>query len=79
MVVRKLICMRLADMKRVHPEQITKRCSKCNEEVGVYPSGQRVLADGVYEIVCHICQGEVTVGILAPGAALEPFESKRRE
>ena len=76
-----LIVMRLSDMIRVHPEQITARCSKCNEEVGVYPSGQRVMAmipDTV--LVCSVCKGPSAASApLAPGAEFEPFESKRKE
>lgn len=38
-----LICNRLADMTKMHPEQIVRLCHKCNQQVGVYPSGQRAL------------------------------------
>lgn len=76
-----LIVMRLADMTRVHPDQITSRCSKCNEEVGVYPSGQNVMRemDDVV-LVCQVCKGKFNLfgTHLAPGAASEPFESVDR-
>ena len=36
-----LIVMRLADMKRVHPEQITDKCAGCGHAVGIYPSGAK--------------------------------------
>jgi DNA-directed RNA polymerase subunit RPC12/RpoP len=76
-----LIVMRLADMHRVHPDQDTSRvCAECGEQVGIYPSGQRVLRDDpTTRIVCNRC-GEPVGGIviLAPGAEREPFESKPR-
>jgi hypothetical protein len=72
-----LIVMRLADMTRVHPHQDESRvCSRCGERVGIYPSGQRALAAVPdLEIVCHVCC-DPGIGLLAPGAETEPFESK---
>lgn len=74
-----LVCMRLADMAVVHPQQDNSRkCSRCVHQVGIYPSGQSVLdrhPDMV--IVCQIC-AETTpfdIGVLAPGADRELFES----
>src|SRR5690348_14830419 len=78
-----LIVMRLADMSLVHPQQDNSRvCSKCGRQVGIYPSGQAVLArhpDTV--ITCNVCAGpELAVNaILAPGALEEPFQSHKRE
>lgn len=77
-----LICMRLADMHRVHPDQIEGKCSRCGEVVGIYPSGQRVLKaypPGEVELECQICRSEIDVLLLAPGAHLEPLQSKRKE
>lgn len=70
--------MRLADMHRVHPNQITSKCARCKEDVGIYPSGQ--LAMKKYpdlEIVCAVCEppSSESASILAPGALMEPFES----
>jgi hypothetical protein len=78
-----LIVMRLADMHRVHPMQDdSRRCSHCNERVGIYPSGQHMLrADPTLRIVCQICHerlGPADVSVLAPGAEMEPFESQDR-
>jgi len=81
MPTTELIVMRLKDMVRVHPDQITARCSKCGKKVGVYPSGQRVLKDRPdVVLVCSICKGpfDVFATPLAPGAESEPFESKRK-
>jgi hypothetical protein len=74
-----LVVMRLADMHRVHPQQITARCSKCDHEVGVYPSGQRVMR--AYPDVTLVCQVCVKPGraILAPGAKEEAKQSRRRD
>jgi hypothetical protein len=74
-----LIVMRLADMKRVHPDQITARCSKCKAEVGVYPSGQQVMRDRPdVKLICQICREPGPHAQLAPGAQFEPFESIKR-
>ena len=75
-----LIVMRLADMQRVHPDQITAQCSKCGATVGVYPSGQKVMREipGV-ELICQVCKQPADVTLLAPGAELEPFQSQRKQ
>lgn len=75
-----LIVMRLADMKRVHPEQIEARCGVCNEVVGVYPSGQQVMREiPDVRLVCQVCKTPADISILAPGALLEPFQSQRKQ
>jgi hypothetical protein len=73
-----LIVMRLADMKRVHPLQITAQCSKCGETVGVYPSGQAIMRDypGEIELVCQVCKPSGGIQVPVPGALLEPFQSR---
>lgn len=75
----KLIVMRLRDMKRVHPQMRSEfNCSKCGEQVGIYPSGQSVIQSNGrenVEIVCGVCNGPALLGALAPGALQEPFES----
>jgi hypothetical protein len=77
-----LLVMRLSDMTRVHPDQIVGNCSKCDEIVGIYPSGQEIMRThpGI-ELVCQVCElGEpVDLRILAPGAEREVFESKRKK
>jgi hypothetical protein len=41
---RMLICNRLIDMTRMHPQQDdTHKCGKCDHPVGIYPSGQKAL------------------------------------
>lgn len=76
-----LICMRLANMKRVHPQMTTdKECSVCHHAVGIYPSGQRVLAAIVdIPIVCDVCRPDCDIAVLAPGAERERFKSKDRQ
>ena len=74
-----LVVMRLANMRRVHPRQNDSRaCSRCGERVGIYPSGQHVIAahPGI-EIVCEVCiqRAEVDAAFLAPGAKREASES----
>lgn len=75
-----LIVMRLADMHRIHPDQITAHCSECGHEVGVYPSGQKVMreVDDV-RLVCQVCRIPGPDAKLAPGAEFEPFESKDKK
>lgn len=73
-----LVCMRLANMTRVHPQQITARCSNCGETVGIYPSGQRVLRDfpDQVKLLCEICKTPGRDAVLAPGAIFEPLQSR---
>jgi len=75
-----LICMRLADMKRVHPDQIIVRCSQCRENCGVYPSGQAVMRRyPSAKVVCQICRQPGESAGLAPGAEFEPFQSVTKQ
>lgn len=75
-----LIVMRLSDMERVHPQQITRKCSRCGEVVAVYPSGQKAMKKYPdIELVCNVCKPPGGLQILAPGAELEPFESVEKE
>lgn len=68
--------MRLDEMVLVHPFQITKQCSKCQQEVGIYPSGQRLLTQyaGKIDIICNHCYTGPG-GRLAPGAEYERMQS----
>jgi hypothetical protein len=71
-----LIVMRLADMKRVHPEQITGTCHGCGHVVGIYPSGQEAMKQcpGI-RLTCQVCKMPGPDAALAPGADIEPFQS----
>jgi ribosomal protein S27AE len=72
-----LIVMRLADMWRTRPDQDNSRvCSKCGEQVGIYPSGQAVLRERPQTaIVCNVCYEPTSgVNIPAPGALEEARE-----
>jgi hypothetical protein len=82
--MRELVVMRLDDMDRRHPSQDNSRvCSKCGAQVGIYPSGQKVLKnDPSYVIICSHCVDMSTNNInvhLAPGSLEEAFESIRKE
>jgi hypothetical protein len=75
-----LIVMRLANMHRVHPRQDNSRvCAACGEQVGIYPSGQAMLAaDPSIRLICDVCRTPADITFLAPGAEREPFESEDR-
>jgi len=74
-----LLVMRLADMTRVHPQQTLGKCALCGHVVGVYPSGQQVMKQHPdVKLVCQVCRTPDATFALAPGAALEPFESVRK-
>jgi hypothetical protein len=77
--VKLLVVMRLGNMQRVHPGQDNSRtCARCGERVGIYPSGQQVIAaHPEFEIVCEICieRTHVDLTFLAPGAECERAES----
>ena len=68
--------MRASDMLRVHPlTDFSHQCSKCKEPVGIYPSGQAVMAKHkTVVLVCNRC-ADPTGATLAPGALEEGKES----
>lgn len=71
-----LIVMRLADMHRVHRDQIVRKCATCGHKVGVYPSGQEVMRhDPDTRLTCQVCKTPGPNAVLAPGAEFEPFQS----
>jgi hypothetical protein len=76
-----LIVMRLAEMRRVHPAMTTDRvCAACGHQVGIYPSGQRLIAaHPAMRILCSHCEDPAHADGLAPGAEVEPFESEWRK
>jgi len=75
-----MIVMRLADMTRVHPDQITAQCSGCGETVAVYPSGQKVMREFPdVKLMCQVCKTPGADAVLAPGARREAFETKRKQ
>lgn len=80
-----LIVMRTADMRLVHPQtDFSHKCSLCAAEVGIYPSGQKLirkLGKRQVRIVCNQCVSpSVTLTAQpAPGAMGEVGESVRRE
>lgn len=75
-----LIVMRLKDMTRVHPDQITAKCSECGHVVAVYPSGQSAMRQYPdIKLVCQVCRQPGANAELAPGAELEPFQSVRKQ
>lgn len=65
-------------MERVHPDQIEDKCDLCGTTVGIYPSGQGVIARHGREnteVACYECNGPIGGLPVAPGAELEPFQS----
>ena len=78
--MRLLITMRLADMQRVHPEQITARCEDCCHEVGIYPSGQNALRTYPdLKVVCQVCHPPGKRAELVPGALEEPLQTVKKK
>jgi hypothetical protein len=78
-----LVVMRLKDMYTKHPNQDnTHKCSQCGFEVGIYPSGQKVLKENPDAvIICQICIGnlDLTQATPAPGALEEAFGKGRKK
>lgn len=70
-----LVAMRLADMRRVHPQQDNTRfCGLCGERLGIYPTGQRVLRmNPKAKLVCAHCAIKREYD-LTGAAALSPEE-----
>jgi hypothetical protein len=65
-----LIVMRLADMERVHPQQDNShKCGRCQQQLGMYPSGQAALrANPSMEVVCQVCGLSDKFDIVRPAA-----------
>jgi len=76
-----LVVMRQDRMTKAHPKtDWTRRCARCREPVGIFPSGQRLLrGQPDAEIVCDVCAGDTTsvmlAGTMLPGAREEARES----
>jgi hypothetical protein len=78
----RLICMRLIDMHKVHPEQVTKACALCGEPVGVYPSGQKALRENPgAEIICQVCAAKThdPSDVNAPAAPFAEIVQEMRD
>jgi len=75
-----LIVMRLADMTKFHPDQITAKCHGCGHDVAVYPSGQKAMRQypGI-KLMCQVCRQPGPDAMLAPGAGSEPSQSTRKQ
>lgn len=72
-----LAVMRASDMYVAHPDtDYSHVCSRCGKEVGIYPSGQRVLREHTSVILmCTRCAPQSGGWRLAPGATVEPYQS----
>jgi hypothetical protein len=75
-----LLTMRLANMFVGHPDMVTDRvCPRCGETVGIYPSGQRLLAKkgNRVDLICEVCYGPVDDEARPlPGVERERAESR---
>jgi hypothetical protein len=80
MTIPVLLVMRLADMTRVHPDQIEGNCMRCGHVVAIFPSGQRLMKDRpATRLVCQVCQKPTKTTKLAPGADREASQSVRKD
>jgi hypothetical protein len=80
MTIPVLLAMRLADMTRVHPDQIEGTCAQCGHVVAIFPSGQRLMKDRPdTRLMCQVCQQPTKDTKLAPGADLEVSQSVRKD
>ena len=71
-----LVVMRLAEMRRIHPAQIESVCDGCGQKVGIYPSGQNIIAaDPRTRVLCNHCTDPTKATGFAPGALAEPRQS----
>lgn len=71
----------LQDMAVVHPQMDdTQDCSRCQRPVGIYPSGLAIIRKfgrARVDLICARCELPPIGAALAPGAAMEPFQSVR--
>ena len=79
----RLICMRLVDMHKIHPEQDNTRvCAFCGQPVGVYPSGQKALREHPEaEIICQVCAAKThdPSDVNAPAAPVAEIVQEMRD
>lgn len=79
-MMTELIVMRLADMERMHPNQIVSKCATCGHDVAIFPSGQLVLQRwSNVTVTCSVCKSPGSSAKLAPGANVEPFETVKKQ
>jgi RNase P subunit RPR2 len=76
----RLMVMRLKDMTYTHQDQDNSYfCSKCHHQVGIYPSGMKVIKGNPnVEIICQVCAFKdrtPTAIISAPGAIEEAIKN----
>jgi hypothetical protein len=78
---RELVCMRLADMHVVHPDQSWGLCHKCQHTVGIYPSGQKALKRWPHtKITCVRCAKPEDFDIAIPAAETrEEYLAEKRD
>ena len=71
-----LVCMRLNDMWKLHPEQVTMECVLCKAAIGVYPSGQKALrlTPGPIRVICTHCASKEIQDGLEKGDEVEMFK-----
>jgi hypothetical protein len=72
-----LMVMRADDMLVAHPQtDYSHVCSQCGEQVGIYPSGQRILKTDKATIICNRCHAPDQTSQPAPGALDEVGQSR---
>lgn len=76
-----LVVMRLNDMTRRHPKQVTMRCHKCNQKVGVYPSGQEALKKYPnMKVICIYCVNiKVFEDTAEPAGSMEQIRQESKD
>jgi hypothetical protein len=77
-----LIAMRYIDMTRMHPDQDdTHKCHKCGFGVGIYPTGQRALAENPkMKITCVHCASLAPPGTeIYPAGPIDEIMQESRE
>jgi hypothetical protein len=76
-----LVVMRLADMRRVHPQQDnSKVCSECWKQVGIYPSGQQALRlSPAIKIICAVCAADRGPLVSVPAAPWPEIAQETRD
>ncbi len=75
---RTLICMRKANMTKIHPDMAHDKCDVCGEIVGVYPSGQGFIqAAGRHNVLinCEKCVPPGSESVPLPGVVEEMKKS----
>jgi len=74
-----LMVVRESELQKVHPRtDFRHHCAICQQPVGVFPSGQRLMRRYAVTLICTHCMPPAIAAPFAPGAYAEQNLTRRR-